>query len=245
MVDERPKATRALAIVFERDAGPGVFAEASGARGAVLDSWMFDGCAAPPAEPSSYDAVLVFGGSMHPDAEDAHPWLRDVKALLGELLGRGTPLLGVCLGGQLLADVVGRPPAPSREPELGWYEVELTPEGERDPVLGPLAPGFTAFGWHRYEFVLPPGATSLAHSAACLQAYRLGNAAWGIQFHAEVTAEDADAWIDDDRGEARTRRASIGDFDALRERTRVAMGPWNELGRGLCERFLDAAATRA
>ena len=75
----------------------------------------------------------------------------------------------------------------------------MTPEGERDPLLGPLAPGFTAFGWHRYEFALPRGGTPLARSAACLQAYRLGDAAWGIQFHAEVTGEDADAWIDDDR----------------------------------------------
>ncbi len=122
--------------------------------------------------------------------------------------------------------------------------MELTPEGKRDPILGPLAPGFTAFGWHRYEFALPRGGTPLAHSAACLQAYRLGDAAWGIQFHAEVTAKDADAWIDDDRKKEDAARI-VGDFDALRERTRVAMGPWNELGRGLCERFLDAAATRA
>jgi GMP synthase (glutamine-hydrolysing) len=236
--------TRALAIVFERDAGPGVFAEASRSRGVALDAWMFDGVAAPPHEPSDYDAVLVFGGSMHPDQEDAHPWLAEAKALLRELLGRGTPLLGVCLGGQLLADAVGPPSRPAREPELGWYEVELTPEGKRDPLLGPLAPGFTAFEWHRYEFRLPRGGTPLAASASCLQAYRLGDAAWGIQFHAEVTPEDADAWIQDDRAKDDAGRI-VGDFDAVRERTRAAMGLWNELGRGLCERFLTAAATRA
>jgi len=234
---------RALAIVFERDAGPGVFAQASDGRGVDLDSWLFDGRAAPPGEPSDYDAVLVFGGSMHPDQEDAHPWLAEAKALLRELLGRGTPLLGVCLGGQLLADAVGPPSRAAEEPELGWYEVELTAEGKRDPVLGPLAPGFTAFEWHRYEFRLPHGATPLATSASCLQAYRLGDSAWGIQFHAEVTPEDADAWIQDDRAKEDAARI-VGDFDALRERTRAAMGPWNELGRGLCERFLAAAATR-
>ena len=124
-------ARRALAIVFERDAGPGVFAQASATLGVTLDSWLFDGRTAPPGEVSGYDAVLVFGGSMHPDAEDAYPWLREVKALMGELLGRGTPLLGVCLGGQLLADAVGPPSRPAQEPELGWYEVEVTPEGER------------------------------------------------------------------------------------------------------------------
>jgi GMP synthase-like glutamine amidotransferase len=235
--------SRALAIVFERDAGPGVFEQASVVRGVELDSWHFDGRAAPPGDPSGYGAVMVFGGSMHPDAEDAHPWLREVKTLLGELLGRGTPLLGVCLGGQLLADAVGPPSRRAREPELGWHEVEVTPEGERDPVLGPLAPGFTAFGWHRYEFALPRGGTALARSATCLQAYRLGDAAWGIQFHAEVTAQDADAWINDDR-DKEDAAWIVADFDELRERTRVAMGPWNELGRGLCGRFLDVAATR-
>jgi GMP synthase (glutamine-hydrolysing) len=237
-------ASRALAIVFERDAGPGVFAEASRARGVELDSWLFDGRAAPPRDPRGYAAVLIFGGSMHPDQEGAHPWLREAKALLRELLGRGTPLLGVCLGGQLLADAVGPPSRPTREPELGWYEVELTPEGERDPLLGSLAPRFTAFGWHRYEFALPRNGTALAQSAACLQAYRLGDTAWGIQFHAEVTAEDADAWINDDRSKPDAARI-VDDFDDLRERTRREMGHWNELGRGLCQRFLAAAATRA
>jgi GMP synthase (glutamine-hydrolysing) len=236
-------ASRALAIIFERDAGPGVFAQASVMRGVELDSWLFDGRSEPPREVSGYDAVLVFGGSMHPDAEGAHPWLREIKALLGELLGRGTPLLGVCLGGQLLADAVGPPSRPAREPELGWYEVEVTPEGQRDPLLGPLAPGFTAFEWHRYEFALPPGGTALAHSAACLQAYRLGDLAWGIQFHAEVTGADADAWINDDRRKQDAARV-VADFDQLRERTRRTIGPWNQLGRGLCERFLAAATTR-
>ena len=236
--------TRALAIIFERDAGPGVFAEASVARGVELDSWLVDGRSEPPGEVSGYDAVMVFGGSMHPDAEDAHPWLREVKALLGELIGRGTPLLGVCLGGQLMADAVGLPSRPARKPELGWYEVEVTAEGERDPLLGPLAPGFTAFGWHRYEFGLPRGGTALARSAACLQAYRLGELAWGIQFHAEVTAEDAAAWIKGDRDRQDAARI-VADFDQLRERTSRAIGAWNELGRGLCERFLTAAATRA
>ena len=181
---------------------------------------------------------------MHPDQEDTHPWLRQAKALLRELLERGMPLFGVCLGGQLLADAVGPSSRPARQPELGWYEVELTPDGERDPVFGPLAPRFTAFGWHRYEFALPRGGTPLATSAACLQAFRLGDVAWAIQFHAEVTAEDADAWIEDDRDKPDAARI-VGDFDALREHTRVAMGTWNELGRGLCERFLVAAATRA
>jgi GMP synthase (glutamine-hydrolysing) len=232
---------RVLVIVHQPDAGPGVFAEAIDASGARLDSWLRAESDSPPGEPAAYDAVLTFGGAMHADQEDAHPWLRPEKALLAELLERRVPLLGVCLGAQLVAEAAGASPRRAGEPEIGWHEVAVTAEGAVDPLLGPLAPSFTAFQWHSYEFSLPPGGTALATSAACLQAYRLAGPAWGIQFHAEVTADDAEAWIDDYRSDEDAIRIGI-DPVALRQRTRDAIGAWNELGRGLCERFLSIAA---
>ncbi len=119
----------------------------------------------------------------------------------------------------------------------------MTPAGRRDPLIGPLAPRFEAFQWHSYEFLLPPGATPLARSGACLQAYRIGDA-WGIQFHAEVTRDDAEAWIADYRSDEDAVRIGV-DPEALRQRTGRAIDGWNEVGRGLCERFVDAVATRA
>jgi GMP synthase-like glutamine amidotransferase len=235
---------RALAIVHQRDAGPGVFADAIRSSGAELDAWLRAEAEPPPHKPDTYDAVFVFGGAMHADQEDRHPWLRSEKALLGELLGRRVPLLGVCLGAQLIAEAAGAPPRPARQPEVGWYDVELTGDAADDPLLGPLAPGFEAFEWHSYEFPLPPGATALARSPSCLQAYRIGECAWGIQFHAEVTREDADAWIDDFHAD-RDAAATGLDVAELRERTRGSIEEWNALGRGLCERFLAAVATRA
>jgi GMP synthase (glutamine-hydrolysing) len=235
---------RALAITYQRDAGAGVFADAIAARGVALESWMRAETSSPPSDLAAYDAVLSLGGSMHADQEDRHPWLRDEKALLAELLERGVPLLGVCLGGQLLAAAAGAPPRRSPEPEIGWREVTLTSEGAGDPLLAPLASGFEAFEWHSYEFPLPAGATRLAESAACLQAFRLGDVAWAIQFHAEVSAEDAEAWIDDYRSDEDAVRFGL-DPEALRAETRSRIGAWNELGRELCGRFLDAAATRA
>ena len=86
---------RVLAVVHQRDAGPGVFADAVRARGATLDTWLPAEAGAPPGPPEAYDAVMVFGGAMHADHEYAHPWLRDVKSLLRELLAREAPLLGV------------------------------------------------------------------------------------------------------------------------------------------------------
>jgi GMP synthase-like glutamine amidotransferase len=235
---------RALAIVHQRDAGPGVFTDAIAARGVVLDSWMRAETSSPPREPAGYDAVISLGGSMHADQEDRHPWLREEKVLLADLLERGVPVLGVCLGGQLLADAAGASPRRSPEPEIGWREVTLTADGASDPLMAPLAPGFEAFEWHSYEFPLPAGATRLAESAACLQAFRLGDLAWAIQFHAEVSAVDAEAWIDDYTSDEDAVRVGL-DPEALRAATRSRIGAWNELGRGLCGRFLDAAATRA
>ena len=204
------------------------------------DVWLRTEADQPPRDAASYDAVLVFGGAMHADQEQEHPWLREEKALLRDLLDRGVPLLGVCLGSQLLAEAAGGSARRANAPEIGWHDVELTAEGAADDVLGPLAPGFTAFQWHSYEFTLPPGATPLARSAVCLQAFRIANAL-GIQFHAEVSAKDAGAWIDDYRSDEDAVRIGI-DPEALRRRTRASIGEWNELGRALCTRFLSAVA---
>src|SRR5581483_8946891 len=145
------------------------------AAGAELDSWLIPTESAPRLDPVSYDAVLSFGGAMHPDQFDRHPWLASELDLLAELLARGVPLLGVCLGAELLGAAAGAPASRAAQPEVGWFDVELSSEGQRDPLLGPLAPGFPAFSaleWHSYELSLPPGAVALARSAACLQAYR-------------------------------------------------------------------------
>jgi GMP synthase-like glutamine amidotransferase len=229
---------RILAIVHQRDAGPGVFADAVRARGAEFDTWLPAENGAPPAAPAGYDAVLAFGGAMHADHEERHPWLRDVKEQLRHLLELQVPVLGVCLGSQLLAEAAGGRPRRAREPEIGWHDVEVTREGAADPLLAPLAPGFTAFQWHSYEFPLPPGATPLARSPVCLQAFRAGSGV-GIQFHAEVSAADAQAWIDDYRSDEDAVRIGV-DPQALGERTQLSIGRWNELGRALCARFLDA-----
>jgi GMP synthase (glutamine-hydrolysing) len=235
------RAMRVLSITHERDAGPGVFAEALRDAGAEHDEWFRPETDAPPADPQSYDAVMTFGGAMHVDQSEQHPWIGEERALLTELLERGTPLLGVCLGAQLLSEAAGGDARPMRGPEIGWFEAEVTAAGAEDPLLGPLAPRFTAFDWHRYECGLPPDATVLARTPACAQAFRVGDAAWGIQFHAEVLAADVERWfadcLEDDKGPP----AGL-DPEALRAETLPRMSAWNELGRALCGRFLAAAA---
>ncbi len=228
---------RVLAIVHQRDAGPGVFAEAFRSRGADLDEWEI-AAGPPPSDPSRYDAVLALGGAMHADQEARHPWLAGEKALLAELIARRVPLLGMCLGCQLLAEAGGGAARRASAPEIGWHEVELRPEAAGDPVLGGLPRRFAAFQWHSYEAEPPPSATVLATSPVCIQAFRLDGPAWGIQFHAEVSAADAERWIDDYRSDPDAVRIGV-DPVALRERTRRSIAGWNRLGRSLCARFLD------
>jgi GMP synthase (glutamine-hydrolysing) len=235
---------RCLAIVHQGDAGPGVFAEAMAARAVRLDEWRVAETDDPPGDPFGYDAVMTFGGAMHPDSDGDHAWMGPQKELLGRLLDRGMPLLGACLGSQLLGAAAGAAPTRASEPEIGWHRVEVTSEGLDDPVIGPLAPSFEAFQWHSYEVPLPPGAASLATSPVSLQAWRVGEAAYGIQFHAEVSAADADNWIDDYRSDPDAVRIGL-DPEALRSETRPRMEAWNQLGRELCVRFLEAAAARA
>jgi GMP synthase (glutamine-hydrolysing) len=232
-------AMRALAIVHQSDAGPGVFADEMRERGVELDEWLLSERGTGPAlEIAEYDAVLTFGGAMHADQEDRHPWLRFEKDFLAAMVDDRMPVLAVCLGTQLLADAAGGSAQRASEPEIGWFDVEVTDEGKRDPVIGPLAPSFTAFQWHSYEAVAPEAAAILARSRVCAQAYRVGEAAWGIQFHAEVTVADVEKWIDGYRSDEDAVRIGV-DPDAMRTETEGKIADWNRLGRELCGRFLD------
>ena len=150
---------------------------------------------------------------------------------------------GVCLGSQLLAEAAGASARRASAPEIGWHDVDVTAEGARDPVLGPLAPRFRrSSGTATSSHCRPAPPLSRAATSACRPS-ALDNA-MGIQFHAEVSAADAEAWIDDYRSDEDAVRIGV-DPDALRRRTRESIGAWNDVGRALCERFLDAAATRA
>jgi GMP synthase (glutamine-hydrolysing) len=234
---------RVLAIVHEDHAGPGVFGEAIRERGDSLEEWTVPTGEEPPGDPLGYDAVLVLGGAMNVDEGDKHGWIGAEKGLLGQLIEREVPLVGLCLGSQMVAAAAGAVPRRAARAEIGWHQVELTEAGGHDPLLGPLTPGFEAFQWHSYEFPPPPGAVTLARSEVCLQAARIGEVAWAIQFHPEVTAADALRWTADLESDADAARIGV-DPTSLALEIEAKIGAFNELGRDICRRWLDFAEAR-
>jgi GMP synthase-like glutamine amidotransferase len=221
---------KVLALTHGPSVGPGVFGDAVRDAGHELVERRVP---VVGAQRDEADAVLVFGGAMHPDEDDRHGWLRPELRVLEELLAGGTPLFGVCLGAQLIARAAGAEVLRAPEPEVGWLPVELTDAGREDPVAGSLPERFDAFQWHHYTHALPPGAHELARSTVCLQAFRLGSA-WGVQFHPEVHASQVESWLAEEPADA-------PDPERLRVETRTRIGAWNELGRRLCGAFLEAA----
>jgi GMP synthase (glutamine-hydrolysing) len=175
--------------------GPGAIAQAITAAGADLSVLRMDrGDALPP--PAALDEVaglVVMGGPM--SVHDELAWLADERALLRHAVEAGLPVLGVCLGAQQLAAALGAPVTRGPRPEYGVGEVHLTTEAIGDPVFGPAPTPLPCVHWHGDTFALPEGAVRLARNDAYEnQAFRVGAAAYGLQFHVEVTASLVAHW---------------------------------------------------
>jgi GMP synthase (glutamine-hydrolysing) len=158
------------------------------------------------------DAAVILGGEMGAYEEDRHPWLAEEKVWLRKLVEDGKPVLGICLGAQMLADALGGRAYGSPEgPEVGVLPLELTPAGEDDPVLREA--GKRVFELHQDTFDLPPEAVLLAESHQHPQAFRLGSAL-AIQFHPDGDAAQAIAWAEEDGPLLARAGVSLEDFAA-------------------------------
>ncbi|MDX1556562.1 MAG: type 1 glutamine amidotransferase, partial [Xanthomonadales bacterium] len=152
----------------------------------------------PDARPSldKYQALIVLGGPMMPDQADRHPHLVTEMRCIEEALRQNMPVLGICLGAQLLAHALGAPMKPARAWEIGWYDLEPTAQAAADPVLCGLTHPQPVFQWHGYTFDLPDGATHLARTEICKnQAFRYGAHAYGFQFHLELDERLINRWL--------------------------------------------------
>ena len=140
------------------------------------------------------DALVLMGGPM--SVNDPLPWLDTEVRLIRRALAEGKPVLGVCLGAQVLAKALGSRVYPNHTKEIGWGDIELTPFASADSLFTGLPKIFPVLHWHGETFDLPPETVHLASSGLCRnQAFRAGNSAWGFQFHIEITADMLRNWL--------------------------------------------------
>lgn len=195
----------------------------------------------PDAQPcvDRYRGLVVLGGPMNVADREQRAHLRTELKAIEHALHQGKPVLGICLGAQLLAHVLGAPIRRQAQPEIGWYELETTAAGKTDPICAHLGPRMPVFQWHSYGFDLPHGAAQLARTESCeQQAFRYGSNAYGLQFHPEVDAALIERWLN--RSDyACEIRAAGHDEAAIRAHTHERASAMAARAEVLFNQFLD------
>ncbi len=232
-------------LVFQHVAveHPGIFRDFLADDGVSWDAVELD-AGAPIPSFDGYDALWVMGGPMDVWQEDAFPWLIPEKQAIRSWVDGGKPFLGICLGHQLLADALGGTVAVGTEPEIGVLPISLTGAGRRDPLFDGLPAEGTCFQWHGAAVQrLPEGARTPAKTEVCpVQSIRVGDRAYGLQFHVEITDATVGEWgcipeyasaLDDVMGE--------GALDRLGEQTARHLPDLNAAARTLYGNFMQIA----
>ncbi|MGV9772133.1 type 1 glutamine amidotransferase [Streptosporangium sp. NPDC003464] len=227
-----------LAIQHEDGTGPGLIGERIATAGVTLDLRSpFRGDSLPPSL-DGYEGLLVLGGTPGTYDVDLAPWLPHAGELLRGAVRDEVPTLGVCLGGQLLAAACGGEVAVAARPQVGLYGLHAHPAAADDPLFAGLPADAQAVQWHWDEITsLPPGAVPLLWDEDFpFQAFRLGPAAWGVQFHPEVLLDSARAWAKDESG----RLVRLGvDVAAMLDRVEAAEPSLRTLWGGVTDRWID------
>ena len=184
-----------LILQFQNSGGPEAFGGVLKACGATLDICNFDSGGTLPASIDGYDGLLVLGGVMNAHDDADYPYLSDVAALIAEFHHAARPVLGICLGAQLIARALGGRAYFHTVPEVGFVEISLNDEAAADPLLAGLETSQYIMEWHYQTFDMPPGSHLLATSELCSnQIYRVGEATYGFQCHFEVSQAMIQDW---------------------------------------------------
>lgn len=231
---------RVLGVLHPGGGSSGLLAERAAAGGHDVSEWTPGHGERMPAPLEAFGAVVVFGGGMNVRDAGRLPWLNGEIELIRDALQARVPVLGICLGAQLVAVAAGAEVHRAGAPEIGWFEVSRTAP---DPVLDAMPPRFYAYEWHSYTFELPAGATELARSAICSQAYRLGEHAWCVQFHPEVTPEIVRFWAYDFESDPDAMALGF-DPEAHMKLAADRLPEWMDTGRRLFDAFLASALAR-
>ncbi|ACI57509.1 glutamine amidotransferase class-I [Rhizobium leguminosarum bv. trifolii WSM2304] len=186
---------RVAVVENMRNTGLGALATALDEAGAHIEWFRVWRDGILPPDISGHDALVVLGGEQSALDDETHPYLPELAQLSRRFGDAGKPVLGICLGSQILARAYGADNHLGTAREFGWHKIDVTAEGRGDPLLSALGGEFTIFEWHADTFSLPEGAVRLATSpVAENQAFRIGRAVYGTQFHFEADRAVVEQW---------------------------------------------------
>ena len=197
----------------------------------------------PDAQPNidRYRGLIVLGGPMNVGEHDRYPHLTTELKAIEAALRQDKPVLGICLGAQLLAHVLGGPVRRHEKHEIGWYDLHTTKAGRGDPVLGAVGEQAPVFQWHGYTWGLPSDAVQLARTETCeQQAFRYGEKAYGFQFHLEADAPMIERWLTIPAYREELEGAGLGhDAGSIRAATGELITQMQPLAESVFNSFLD------
>ena len=192
-----------------------------------------------PPPPDAWDWLVVMGGPMSVHDEAEHPWLKAEKRCIAEAVRDGKTVVGVCLGAQLIAEVLGGEVFPNDRKEIGWFPVEWTDAALDMPHFATALRTSTVFHWHGETFSLPPGAKLLASSEACRnQAFVYGRSVFGFQFHMEMLEDNLRLMLENCGHEIVDGEPYIQSAEAMRQGARLHLEP----AVAMLNAFLDRLA---
>ena len=234
---------RILALQHEHDSGLDALEAPMRAAGADIEIWFSSETAAPQLPLEAYDGLIVLGGIANPDEAAQVPWLTLERSMIEATVRREVPVLGICLGGQLLAQATGGEAFRATDgPGIGWFPIRATEDQTEDELFGDLPESFHAFEWHHYCFTPPADATLIYNTPRFNQAFRYGRNAWGTQFHFEADPRTVEEWIDTARDEAITHGVDVANLRA----TTAQYGPEQvELCHRIALRFVEVVGRYA
>lgn len=190
-----------LVVKHVEQEGPGYIGDLFAADGWAIETVELSGAAVFPRSLEGIGGVVILGGPMNVYEEEAYPFLKDEESFIRRALIDEVPILGICLGAQLLAKTCGARITRSPQKEIGWSTVTKTSYGMEDSLFRGNPQRMTVFQWHGDTFGLPDEGVLLAKGRVCKnQAFRVGHNAYGLQFHIESTPEMIEVWMREEKG---------------------------------------------
>ena len=181
-----------LVVQHDLDTPPAALEPPLAALGVRTVTWYALSQPEPPE--GDFDGLMVLGGIVNPDGTDGDAPLDRERELIADMHARGLPVLGICLGAQLVAQALGGEAGRMPAGEIGWVRIEFDDAAQNDALLAGAPRELDVNEWHNYACSPPAGAAILARNDACIQAFRVGATTWALQFHVEVDDAVLEEW---------------------------------------------------